>query len=526
MSILDIGKISHVVSEQFPDFYQEDGPNFIQFVKSYYEWMEQDGKLLDSAYRFPQYLDIDTTLDRFIDHFKQTYMLGLPKEILGNPRFVQKHILDIYRSKGSPESVKLLFRLLYNEEISIYVPAVDMFRLDDGKWIQRSYIELDPSPNRTLEQFQGKEIVGLNSKARAYVSTYERRQFNGKIIHVLFLENVRGSFLRNEPVSYSGMVASEAPTIRGSVVGIDITSSSRNFNIGDILFVKDELQFLKLKVTGLRSLSTGVIEPEIVYGGQGYTTNAVVSVVGNSNTSGSGASFVVGEVSNTVQLYFTDVLIDDYDTVNINAADYGFQGFATSLTSTLDEALDFTIKEVGTISRIDTLSPGVNYDGNVSISVYQSDVADLLIPGEQGNVWGNNAVITNQAIYGDGLAQSVKIVSSGFNYYNEGEPKTFTLQSNSLQTITGTLVLGGVGTEEGYYQGSGGFLDANKYLTDDYYYQEFSYEVLSSRSLDRFSTILKQLVHPVGNELFGRPRVTDVVASSTHVTERITQETS
>jgi hypothetical protein len=35
--------ISNFVESQFPVFYQEEGPNFILFMKAYYEWMETEG---------------------------------------------------------------------------------------------------------------------------------------------------------------------------------------------------------------------------------------------------------------------------------------------------------------------------------------------------------------------------------------------------------------------------------------------------------------------------------------------------
>ena len=41
-------------------------------------------------------------------------------------------------------------------------------------------------------------------------------------------------------------------------------------------------------------------------------------------------------------------------------------------------------------------------------------------------------------------------------------------------------------------------------MQDSYYYQEYSYEVKSSRSLDKYLKILKDVFHPAGNEVFGK----------------------
>ena len=40
-------KLSTLVENQFPQFYKEEGPKFLQFVKAYYEYLEQDCKQQD-----------------------------------------------------------------------------------------------------------------------------------------------------------------------------------------------------------------------------------------------------------------------------------------------------------------------------------------------------------------------------------------------------------------------------------------------------------------------------------------------
>jgi len=38
--------ISPLIASQFPAFYKTEGPNFIAFVKAYYEWAEQQNNFL------------------------------------------------------------------------------------------------------------------------------------------------------------------------------------------------------------------------------------------------------------------------------------------------------------------------------------------------------------------------------------------------------------------------------------------------------------------------------------------------
>jgi hypothetical protein len=41
--------ISNFIQNQFPQFYQEEGENFILFVKTYFEWMETEGQPIREA---------------------------------------------------------------------------------------------------------------------------------------------------------------------------------------------------------------------------------------------------------------------------------------------------------------------------------------------------------------------------------------------------------------------------------------------------------------------------------------------
>ncbi len=48
-------KISTLVQNQFPDFYKEDGENFLLFIEAYYEYLEQNGKLTDGIQNLQSY---------------------------------------------------------------------------------------------------------------------------------------------------------------------------------------------------------------------------------------------------------------------------------------------------------------------------------------------------------------------------------------------------------------------------------------------------------------------------------------
>jgi len=104
-------KISNLIENQFPSFYREEGPIFIEFVKQYYKWLENENALKHSRNYF-DYKDIDSTTDQFLVYFKEKYLKNIQFETTTNTRQLLKHTLDLYRSKGTERSIDLLFKLV------------------------------------------------------------------------------------------------------------------------------------------------------------------------------------------------------------------------------------------------------------------------------------------------------------------------------------------------------------------------------------------------------------------------------
>ena len=128
---------------------------------------------------------------------------------------------------------------------------------------------------------------------------------------------------------------------------------------------------------------------------------------------------------------------------------------------------------------------------------------------EDGELWGNNAIVSGGLASGNGVIYDVSLLSSGYTFNTEGEQIEFTNQSNTDFTAVLDMIVGGVATEEGEWLDNSGFLNSDKYVTDSDYYQEFSYEIQVEKSLDKYIDVIKKLTHPVGNKMFGKPLIID-----------------
>jgi hypothetical protein len=263
-------KISHLIESQFPEYYRESGEELVAFIKAYYEFLEtSDEYSVKMSKQMFELTDIDDSVSSFVSHFQNKFLSDFPSIMATDKRFAIKHILDLYSSKGSKNSLALLMKLLYNQEIEVYNPSSDVIKPSDSLWVKPIYIEVSKS-SRTRTML-GQQITGSASGAKAFIESIVRKRVDGRFVDVLYLSGVEGTFKRNEKITNDGLL-SGAPTIIGSLTTIDITLGGRNNKIGDILdVVTTQAKHGKVRVTEIQN-STGKVDFKLLDGGYGYTS--------------------------------------------------------------------------------------------------------------------------------------------------------------------------------------------------------------------------------------------------------------
>ena len=121
--------VASLVKSQLPEFVREDYQTFVAFVEAYYEYIQNNELDLKTI------RDIDTTLESFIRYFKSELAPNLPYSSV-DTRFLLKNMKSQYLAKGSESSIKLLFKILYDKEVSVAYPSTQVLRASDGKWNQ------------------------------------------------------------------------------------------------------------------------------------------------------------------------------------------------------------------------------------------------------------------------------------------------------------------------------------------------------------------------------------------------------
>ena len=425
--------ISNFIQNQFPLFYREEGPDFILFVKAYYEWLETENQPTFQARRIFDYRDIDNTLENFLEFFQKKYLYGIPFNVIANKRFLLKHILDVYRSKGTIQCYRLLFKLLYNEDIEIYLPGKDILRVSDGTWIEPRYLEV--TQNADLKNYIGKTIIGATSLVTATVENYVQENYNNDIINILYISNIlprRKEFAINEKIVLLDDVTNTeainlAPTLLGSLDKINVVRSGNNYSIGDVIKIKNRESAnvetigvpVSFGVDGILKITKlftgfGSLTFDLVDGGFGFTNSASIFLYKTSE-SGQGASFDLGFLTSTqVVTYNTDLLCNYLD-LPLDSTQYNFpKNTAANLTSNIGEALSTNTETFGTIFSIDNVLIGNSYETAVNVFVRST----LLSSPLAGTIKFAN---TSNTVYG--IATSFETVFS-----NDG---VIGLQSNS-----------------------------------------------------------------------------------------------
>jgi hypothetical protein len=329
------------------------------------------------------------------------------------------------------------------------------------------------------------------------------------------------SFAVGEFLLYDGLTVNDSNRVLGSPVGADVISSAEYNSIGDILNTNSTTgRNLKYNVSKLldSNLSKGYITFRIIDGGEGYTVNSNITLSYGTATSGVGANFKIGSISNPFTFLHNTTLILPYVGTAINSADYG-PGLNNATANTiLQDALTFQSVTVGTIASLTAITSGnKQYNGTLNVNVYEPISFGYGWIGTNGGIWGNNAIISATPSSGNGVIESVRILSSGYGYNKQGDLLDFINQSNTNLEANLSIIIDGVGTEEGYWKDESSFLNDNKFIQDSFYYQEYSYEIQVDKSLDKYIDVVKKLSHPVGNKVFGKPLIIDNAEASVEI---------
>lgn len=432
-----VNNISQFIEGQFPAHFREhiepgQGDNYravlIDFLEAYYEYVEENyPDTFAQTRKMFDYRDIDKTSDEFIQYFENTFLNSLVSAETVDKSFLIKNVIDLYRSKGSEASIKLLIRLLFNEDATVYIPGKDILRASDSEWVDPVYLEV--SFSERTKNFVNKRIFGSVSNASAYVQSIITKRVKSRLIDIIYLSNIDGEFIFGDIISDDGIL-SQAPSVVGSLSRITVDRNNVSNNaVGDVFEVESASgKGATARVTALRNVS-GAVEFDLSDGGYGYTLD--------ENT-----QIFVSDVSilrdNTTQIYSTnDNVRQLLEKIYLDPS----EDFADSLSKgDVLVAYDASNTAVSNVVVMETGTEVVGSDINPIITV-QLDLGETLLPNQIITFTANAELVINRDL-------------------EEGKDITLTLDSSNGTFANGEIV----------YQRE--FLDAANTISSRYAYGE------------------------------------------------------
>lgn len=117
-----------------PEYIVQEKPELIEFLHAYLDWLNQPGNPSNILNRLTEYRDLDLVAEDYLQYLQREVGISIPKNIRADKRKLYKNVVDIYLSKGSTPSYQALFNLIFNDEIELFFPRVDILKPSDGKW--------------------------------------------------------------------------------------------------------------------------------------------------------------------------------------------------------------------------------------------------------------------------------------------------------------------------------------------------------------------------------------------------------
>ena len=120
--------------------------------------------------------DIDNEYDLLTTYLTNEYIPNFPVNLHSNDVSVEvnkfvKFIKQFYGSKGTEDSLRFLYRILFNTDLTFYYPSTDMLRVSDGKWTQNNYLSLTGASGIDPNGYVGHRVIGNTSNAVALVDS-------------------------------------------------------------------------------------------------------------------------------------------------------------------------------------------------------------------------------------------------------------------------------------------------------------------------------------------------------------------
>ncbi len=263
-------KISHIVERQIPEYIRSNNPLFVKFLEYYYEFLEEQQiqSIIQDILDYGNYMFAD---EQFLQkYFEELKILPLVTE--SNYRFIANHIYDIYKSKGSIDSIKLLVKIVTGKKVTVTMPYKNILRASDGVWNQEKYIRIEKLYGNITD-----DSLSLIIDDRIQIDIDRIEVISNSVYNIYFFGNLTEYPKIGDSVhihaddgtySFIGVVIS-------TVSKFNILSGGFGWKLGQIIRFPGTVRDTLLKVSNINSVGA-ITQLDVLQYGIGHTDGSVI----------------------------------------------------------------------------------------------------------------------------------------------------------------------------------------------------------------------------------------------------------
>lgn len=227
---IESSKIESIIPRQLI----ADAGGLIQFLKEYYNFLNEEGGPSHVLNNILANRDLDRVVDEFLELLQKEVGAGFTTQLVANKVNLYKNIVQFYQSKGSIESFKLLFRLLYNIEVNISFPKEKILIASDGRWLQQNSIFIEATEGDAFDLYAS--VIQLTTAERIVTVEVERIKRIGltNYYEIFITKDINTAFINvGATINALGVVATVIPSLNK----YEIVYPGEGFNIAQFVDV-------------------------------------------------------------------------------------------------------------------------------------------------------------------------------------------------------------------------------------------------------------------------------------------------
>jgi hypothetical protein len=437
--------------------------------------------------------DHETFISFMEAYYEYMEQLGKPYEIIGN-------LTNYANIDKTVDEFLNYFKKQFGEDIpeAVFQNANKPFVLKHLRDFYRT--KGSEKSFQFLFRLLYKEEIRIDTPKGSILRTSDGKFDSSYVIRTM---DISSDFFKLEGQRVKGQTSGATAIIESVVVEILGSFCVSTMFLSEVfgVFVADEIV-----TDGIRSFSIGniIIDYSITNPGTGYNVNDVIPLSGAAKSSGA-------------LIRIKEITSGSLFSVSIESGGTGYK-----VGDKLD--IDNTNKLSMDGRTVSLLVSSVDNNGSiVKLFIENNGSGYLAVPTISGGSGVGASISFGLTDTGIGGVKTLEIINSGFGYNAVPDLDFSGLGDGTAEAV---LDIGGFDTTPiSRFINSDGFLSANKYLQDSFFYQLFSYEITSTQNIQNWRDIVKRLIHPAGLALFGKIQIITSVSAPLSISNVIPDTT-